>query len=98
MWAGDRSLVGAYGQDDRSSAFTSLMALMDSKKPDKTAIALFVDKEEIGSDGSTGAKSKFLESIIFNIVEKNGESPGMHKVYETLINSQAPFCRHKCCP
>lgn len=85
----DRSLIGAYGQDDRSSAFTSLMSILDSKKSDKTAIALFVDKEEIGSDGSTSAKSKFLESIIYNVMEKSGESPSTHKVYEALSNTRA---------
>lgn len=85
----DRSLVGAYGQDDRSSAFTSLMALMDAKKSDKTAVALFVDKEEIGSDGSTGAKSKFLESIIYDTMVKTGEDPGTHNAYEALANSRA---------
>ncbi len=85
----DRALTGAYGQDDRSSAFTSMRALMDSKRPDKTAVALFVDKEEIGSDGSTSVKSKFLESIIYDIMVKMGANPGTHGVDKTLANSRA---------
>lgn len=85
----DRSLIGAYGQDDRSSAFTSLMSIIDMKKSDKTSIALFVDKEEIGSDGSTSAKSKFLESIIFDLMSRMGEKPSALKAYQILAGSEA---------
>ena len=61
----DRSLVAAYGQDDRACAFTSLKAILDVKNPEHTAIALFVDKEEIGSEGNTTAQvATFLRSII----------------------------------
>jgi len=61
----DRSLVAAYGQDDRACVFTSLKAILDIKNPEHTAIALFVDKEEIGSEGSTTAQvTTFLRSII----------------------------------
>lgn len=63
----DRSMVGAYGQDDRSSAYASLAAMLSIKDPAYTCIALFLDKEEIGSDGSTGAKSRFLESFVFDL-------------------------------
>ncbi|KYK32234.1 MAG: aminopeptidase [Thermoplasmatales archaeon SG8-52-3] len=61
----DRSLIGAYGQDDRACAYTCLKAILDLKKPEYTAIALFVDKEEIGSEGNTTAQvSTFLRTII----------------------------------
>ena len=61
----DRSLVAAYGQDDRACVFTSLKAILDIKNPEYTAIALFVDKEEIGSEGSATAQvTTFLRSII----------------------------------
>jgi len=61
----DRSLIGAYGQDDRACAYTSLKAIMDLKNPVYTAIVLFVDKEEIGSEGNTTAQvTTFLRSII----------------------------------
>ncbi len=61
----DRSLIGAYGQDDRACAYTSLKAIMDLKNPEYTAIVLFVDKEEIGSEGNTTAQvTTFLRSII----------------------------------
>jgi aspartyl aminopeptidase len=61
----DKSLIGAYGQDDRVCAYTSLKAIMDLKDQEYTAIALFVDKEEIGSEGNTTAQvTSFLRSII----------------------------------
>jgi aspartyl aminopeptidase len=61
----DKSLVGAYGQDDRVCAYTSLQAIMELNDPEYTAIALFVDKEEIGSEGNTTAQvTSFLRSII----------------------------------
>ena len=67
----DNSLIGSYGQDDRSSVFCSLKAILDLKKPKYTAISLFVDKEEIGSEGSTSAQStSFLRFIIKEIDSK----------------------------
>ena len=61
----DRSLIGGYGQDDRACAYTALKAVMDLKNPDHTAISIFVDKEEIGSEGNTTAQvTTFLRSII----------------------------------
>ncbi len=67
----DRSLIGAYGQDDRASAYTSLKAVMDLKNPTHTALVLFVDKEEIGSEGNTTAQvTTFLRSILKEIDPK----------------------------
>jgi len=61
----DRSMVGAYGQDDRVCVYTSLQAILDIDHPSYTTIALFVDKEEIGSEGNTSAQSvTFLRSLI----------------------------------
>ena len=60
----DRSMVAGYGHDDRSCAYTSLMALLDTKKVKNTACCILVDKEEIGSVGATGAQSLFFENAI----------------------------------
>lgn len=61
----DKSLVAAYGQDDRVCAYTSLMSVMDlDVVPDNTAGVIFVDKEEIGSCGATGAKSRWFADIL----------------------------------
>jgi aspartyl aminopeptidase len=67
----DRSLIGGYGQDDRACAYTSLMAIMDVKNPEHTSISIFVDKEEVGSEGNTTAQvTTFLRSIIKNLDPK----------------------------
>ncbi|MFI5355522.1 MAG: aminopeptidase, partial [Desulfobaccales bacterium] len=70
-----RSLVGAYGQDDRSCAYASLAAILDVEEPEHTCVALFYDKEEIGSDGNTSAKACILEEIVELLLERQGESP-----------------------
>ena len=64
----DRSIVGAYGQDDRVCAYTSLRAIVEAKTPAKTAICVLADKEEIGSCGNTGLDSKYLEYFIADLV------------------------------
>ena len=67
----DRSLIGAYGHDDRASAYSALMAIMELKNPELTAVTLFVDKEEIGSEGNATAQvTTFLRSIIKNLDPK----------------------------
>lgn len=63
----DRSMIGAYGQDDRICAYTSMKAIGEIGVPDKTALALFVDKEEIGSEGNTGIQSSFFQEIVAEI-------------------------------
>jgi aspartyl aminopeptidase len=61
----DRSLIGAYGQDDRICAYAALQAILDIKNPEHTVLSLFVDKEEIGSEGNASAQvSSFLRLLI----------------------------------
>jgi aspartyl aminopeptidase len=60
----DRSMIGAYGHDDRVCAYTALTAIEDVNVPTRTAVAVFYDKEEIGSEGPTGANSAFLEMFL----------------------------------
>lgn len=62
----DRSLIGAYGQDDRVCAYGLLMAMSGVERPVNTAIAIFADKEEIGSVGNTGMQSNFLPILWLN--------------------------------
>ncbi|MCP3876313.1 MAG: aminopeptidase [Desulfobacteraceae bacterium] len=85
----DRSLIGSYGQDDRICVYTSLMALLDrhDKYRQRTSIALFFDKEEIGSEGSSGAKSNFLEDLISDLLYINGQDTDNRTLRKTLINS-----------
>lgn len=69
----DRSMVLAYGQDDRVCAFTSLKAMLDTKKTERTMCCILVDKEEIGSVGATGMQSKFFENSLAELLELAGE-------------------------
>ena len=85
----DRSMIGAYGHDDRSCAFAALRAILDTPRPHKSAVALFVDKEEIGSDGATGAKSKFLEAVLYDLLLAMGMEPSTRAAYEILTRSKA---------
>ena len=73
----DRSMIAGYGHDDRSCAYTSLMALLDTKKVEKTACCILVDKEEIGSVGATGAQSLFFENTIMQLAKLAGEKDAL---------------------
>lgn len=84
----DRSMVGGYGQDDRVCAFTSLKAILDVEVPKKTAVALFVDKEEIGSLGNTSMESKFFENVVSELVNLTEENYSELIVKRALANSQ----------
>ncbi len=68
----DRSMIAAYGQDDRICAYTSLKAFLEVKGQKKTAIIMFSDKEEIGSVGDTGAASRIMYNFITELVRKTG--------------------------
>lgn len=85
----DRGLIGAYGQDDRICAFTALKAITGLQQPRFTSIALFVDKEEIGSDGNTGAKSRFLEDFISDVMVKTGADSSERALRKCLLTSCA---------
>lgn len=65
----DRSIIGAYGQDDRVCAYTALMAEIDAVKPEYTTVTVLADKEEIGSDGNTGLNSHFVLHYIEDLAE-----------------------------
>ncbi|HNX28190.1 MAG TPA: aminopeptidase [Syntrophomonadaceae bacterium] len=84
----DRSMVGAYGHDDRVSAYASLQAALEVENPDTTALCLFVDKEEIGSTGNTGLQSILLENLIVEIMHLNGPVD-YFAVRKCLANSHA---------
>lgn len=71
----DRSMVMAYGHDDRICAFTSLMAMLNlTETPKRTACCLLVDKEEIGSMGASGMQSRFFENMTAEVLQLCGHS------------------------
>lgn len=69
----DRSMILAYGQDDRVCAFTSMRAMLDVKNTDRTLCCILVDKEEVGSVGATGMQSRFFENAVAELMNLNGE-------------------------
>ena len=83
----DRSMIMAYGQDDRVCAFTSLFAMLDVENVKRTSCCILVDKEEIGSVGATGMHSRFFENVVAELVAmQSGESE--LKVRRALQNSK----------
>lgn len=79
----DRSLLAAYGHDDRVCAYPQLMAILEPDSPEKTLISVFADKEETGSDGNTGLQSNYLYDFIVELAHAQGVNPR-----KTLRNSK----------
>ena len=82
----DRSMIAAYGHDDRVCAYTSFKAILDMDKVKRTSCCALVDKEEVGSIGATGAQSKFFEDTVAEIIGKL-EDFSFIKLRKTLTNS-----------
>ena len=83
----DRSMIMAYGHDDRVCAYTSLAAMLEFKGVTRTACTLLVDKEEIGSVGATGMRSRFFENTVAEILNAMGELSDI-TLRRTLANSR----------
>lgn len=84
----DRSMILAYGQDDRVCSFTSLFAMLDVEEVERTSCCILVDKEEIGSVGATGMESYFFENIVAELILLATGSESNLKVRRTLQNSK----------
>ncbi len=87
----DRSLIGGYGQDDRVCAYCSLMAFLDATKNSIPCpiLIFFVDKEEIGSDGNTGAKARFFEIVVRRMLKEIEGRADFGDVMEILFSARA---------
>ena len=70
----DRSLIGAYGHDDRVCAYAALAALLQVEAPEYTAVCMLADKEEIGSEGVTGMKSAAFDTFMEDLCQAQGVS------------------------
>jgi aspartyl aminopeptidase len=77
----DQSIIGGYGQDDRSSVFCALEAMLEEPEPEYAQIVLFWDKEEIGSEGATGAKSYFFEYCMEELAEAWEPGARLSKIF-----------------
>ncbi len=83
----DLSMVGAYGQDDRVCAYTSIKAICDIDNPQRTCVCYLADKEETGSDGNTGMQSRFFENFIAELLYKSKNTYNEFDLKKTLTNS-----------
>ncbi len=70
----DGALISAYGHDDKVCAYPEMQAIFDSDS-DRTVVAVFADKEEVGSDGTTGMQSKVISDVIETIANSFGANP-----------------------
>lgn len=84
----DRAVIAAYGHDDRVCAFTSLKALFEAGVPKYTAVAIFSDKEETGSNGSTGMCSQNFANCVAELINLQGEYSDL-KLRRAMRNSKA---------
>jgi aspartyl aminopeptidase len=85
----DMSMIGAYAQDDRVCAYTSLKAILDVKNPKRTAICFFADKEEVGSMGNTGMQSRFFEDILAEMCRASSSDYSDITIRRALSSSKA---------
>ena len=83
----DESFIGAYGQDDRVCAYTALKSIFEVEHPNKTAICLLVDKEEIGSTGNTGMLSKYFEMMLTELTYKIKKDCNIMSINNAIKNS-----------
>lgn len=83
----DESFIGAYGQDDRVCAYTTIKGIFDIDAPKKTAVALLVDKEEVGSMGNTGMRSAFFKMTVAKMIEMEKGSCSINDLNTVISNS-----------
>lgn len=84
----DRGLILSYGHDDRVCAYTSLSAILEIENPSITSVALFVDKEEIGSIGNTGMHSRFFENTVAELLSLMEDNFTDIKLRRAMSNSR----------
>lgn len=86
----DRSMIGAYGHDDRVCAYAELRAILELEVPERTAVCLLADKEEIGSEGVTGMKSRAFESFMADLCEQ--QDVPLRRCFERSFCLSADVC------
>ncbi len=89
----DRGLIGAYGHDNRVSSFCAMKALLDLSESKETLsrwpVVMNFDKEEVGSEGATGARSEFLEMALYEILSWSGRRGSRKELMRTMSSSFA---------
>jgi len=92
----DRSMIAAYGHDDRVCAFSGLKSILEVENPKFMSCAIFTDKEEVGSQGNTGMQSRFFENIVAELINLEGEYSDL-KVRRALSNAKVLSADVNCC-
>ncbi len=83
----DKSMIAGYGHDDRVCAYTALKGMIDMAAPEKTAVCLLVDKEEVGSMGATGMQSRYFENVMAKLCTLKDKQTSDFYLREVLSNS-----------
>ena len=86
----DRSLIGGYGHDDRVCAFAELQAILELEDPETTAVCILADKEEIGSEGTSGMQSAAFECFMADLCHAQGTS--LRRCFEKSLCISADVC------
>ncbi|MGB3368731.1 MAG: aminopeptidase [Acidaminobacteraceae bacterium] len=84
----DRSLISAYGHDDRVCSFAGVKAILEVEGPTMTSVGMFMDKEEVGSMGNTGSESKYFENIVAELIALQTENYNDLYIRRSLSNSK----------
>ena len=86
----DRSMIGAYGHDDRSCAYAELEAILNTEMPEKTAVCILSDKEEVGSDGVSGMQSAAFECFMEDLCD--AQNVKLRHCFENSFCLSADVC------
>ena len=86
----DRSLIGGYGHDDRVCAYAELKAIYDIENPETTAVCILADKEEIGSEGTSGMQSQAFECFMADLCAAEGVE--LRRCFEKSLCISADVC------
>ncbi|MEW6981696.1 hypothetical protein AAD001_03470 [Colwelliaceae bacterium 6471] len=85
----DRSMIAAYGHDDKASAIAAVNAIIEQEKPEYTSVAYLVDNEEVGNINNTGASSSYLTDLVSDMLYRQmGSSYNDHFLRKALRNSK----------
>ncbi len=72
----DRSMIAGYGQDDRVCSYAGVQAILETENPEYTAVGMFMDKEEVGSQGNTGSESMYFEAVLAELLNLQDDTKG----------------------
>lgn len=84
----DRSMISAYGHDDRVCSYTGMAAMFELDEVETTACGMFMDKEEVGSQGNTGSQSRYFENIVSELIALQEENYNDIYLRRCISNTQ----------